>query len=253
VVGEVIDLADAVGEHLVGGDEILGAHAGGVGQRQRRTLDRPADRPPDVHLNDAGAARGELRRLGGPQHVSGPARAAQRGVIDVHTASRAARAVAVGRAGTSVRASRGIEDDHFAGAQFAFHQALDFPVVVAFHGDVVVEVGDGGRRLAQHEALAIQRQRAGQRPQVGDGDLLSRGLEKEPRCGAGQGGAVQHRLVGLRADEGERRADAGVRVDGGLRGKLLGSGEGHGGLPIEEVAVRHSWSFRNGSVQVSWK
>src|SRR3546814_9429372 len=65
-----------------------------------------------------------------------------------------------------IGAAGGIEDHHAVGAELALHQGFDLRIVRRLDGDIVVEVGDGGRRVAQHEALAVERQALCQRAQV---------------------------------------------------------------------------------------
>src|SRR3546814_8921407 len=64
-----MDFADAVRKELVRRDQILRPHAGRVGQSERRALDRPADRSPDIHLHDARTRRGNPLHLLGAEHI----------------------------------------------------------------------------------------------------------------------------------------------------------------------------------------
>src|SRR3546814_4576926 len=82
----------------------------------------------------------------------------------------------------------------------------DLRIVRRLDGDIVVEVGDGGRRVAQHEALAVERQALCQRAQVVNGDGVVLGGEQLAWGAPGEGGALQHGLCRLRPDEGERGA-----------------------------------------------
>ncbi len=131
VVREVVDLADPVREHLVGRDQVLGPHARGVGERQRRALHGAADRPPDVDLDDPGAGCGKAPGLGLAEQIPDPLRAALLGVVDVHPARRAAQPVAVPGAAAGVGAPGGIEHDDAAGAGHRAQQRLDLRVVDA--------------------------------------------------------------------------------------------------------------------------
>src|SRR5580704_7485749 len=98
IVGEVVDLADPVRKDLVAGDQVLGPDTGGVGEHERRAFNRPADRPPDVGLEDAGAGLREAFRLGLAEEVAHALRPALQRVVDMDPARRAAQPVAVARA-----------------------------------------------------------------------------------------------------------------------------------------------------------
>ena len=239
VMGEVIDLADPVREHLVGRDQVLGPHARGVGQRERRALDRAADRSPDVDLDDAGAGCGKAAGLGLAEQILHPLRAALLGVVDVHAACRAAQPVAVPGAGAGVGAPGGIEHDDAAGTGQRAQQRLDLRVVHALDRVIVVQVRDGGLVAPQLEALAIERERVRERPHVLDQDAMAFGLEQHPRRAAGQCGAVEHRLGVRSRDEGQRRPDVG-RGQAASGGSDIKDGLGHG-LASVGVAGGHGF------------
>ena len=61
IVGDGVGLADAVGIAALGDDEIVERDAARVADRERKALDRMADRPP--HLDDGEAALEQLVRL----------------------------------------------------------------------------------------------------------------------------------------------------------------------------------------------
>src|SRR6202023_1622587 len=92
IVGEVVDLADPVRKDLVAGDQVLGPDTGGVGEHERRAFNRPADRPPDVGLEDAGAGLREAFRLGLAEEVAHALRPALQRVVDMDPARPAAPA-----------------------------------------------------------------------------------------------------------------------------------------------------------------
>src|SRR3546814_14327876 len=96
---------------------------------------------------------------------------------------------------------------YLVGAELALHQGFDLRIVRRLDGDIVVEVGDGGRRVAQHEALAVERQALCQRAQVVNGDGVVLGGEQLATGAPGEGGALPHGLCRLRPDErsAERR------------------------------------------------
>ncbi len=140
VMRQMVDLADPVGEQLVGRDQVFRPHGRGVGECQGRALDGPPDRAPDVDLDDPGAGRGKPRGLGLAEEIPDPLRAALFGVVDVHPARRAAQAVPVLSTCAAVRAPGRVEDDDAARPDRGAQQRLDLRVVDLLERVVVVQV-----------------------------------------------------------------------------------------------------------------
>ena len=163
VVGEGVHLAEAIPIDEIGRHQVLRRNRLRVADRERRLLDRPVDRPPDVDhgvatLQEPGSARG-LEQL---RH---PPAAGQGGVVVVHVAHGLADAgggTLLGRR----RAQRVVEDHDLGGAGRRLQDLLDLRVVHRMNLGRVVEVPDRRLTSEQDEALFVQRWLRRQRSSV---------------------------------------------------------------------------------------
>ncbi len=154
---QVVDFPDPVREDLVGRDQVFRRHGGRIGERQRRSFHRPADRAPDIDLDNPGAGSGQTGHLLLAEHVLRALRSALGGIVDMQPARRTAPAVRVLRPGTVVGAPRDVEDDDLGGAEPAPQECLDLRVIRLLYRLVVVKIADFRRLAQQFESLAIDR------------------------------------------------------------------------------------------------
>ena len=97
IVFQMIDFPDTIREDLIGRHQIVRRNARRIGQRQRCALYRPADRPPDIDLDDAGTVSNQPVEFCVAKRVTGALRAALGRVVDVDAGCRTAIAVGRGR------------------------------------------------------------------------------------------------------------------------------------------------------------
>ena len=155
---------DEIGRH-----QIVGADGRGIAHGERRVLQGPLDRPPQVdHLH---AALQQFVGLVG-QQVAHALRARTCGVVDMHALHRLARRVAAILGAGHAAAHGVVEDVNAVGPGRLLQNSLDFRVVDAAHLLVVEEVAHGALVVHQGKAVGIERHLTGNRPCVMDRHLV---------------------------------------------------------------------------------
>jgi hypothetical protein len=152
--GERVDLADAVAVAQIGRDEVRLLERARVAERERRLLDRAAQRTPDVDHREASLQ--QLFGLDTADQIAHPLRAGTQRVVVVDVVHRALRLllhlhVAVGVADVVV------EHQHALRPREGSNERLHLRVVVSHDRLRVVRVGERRRELDERETLDVER------------------------------------------------------------------------------------------------
>ena len=224
IVGDGVGLPDAVGIAALGDHEVVVGDALGVGDRERKSLDRMADRAP--HLHDGEAPLEQFVRLVG-QQVAHALRTRPFGVVVVHAPHHLADFLRLAQFVVG-GAQRVVEHHDAPGSALGLHQGFHLGVIGAADFGLVEEIAHPGVVAHEAEAVALEREAVRREPPVAQRHpvrvRLAAGAHVERARAAGIGeqfGAVIDNVV-------ERRLD---RVGDG--GKL--GGHAHGGNSLTAV------------------